>query len=283
MESLEKKPKVSIIMGIYNCEATLPRAIDSVLNQTYNNWELIMCDDASSDKTYEVACKYAKSHLNKIKVLRNDVNKKLAYSLNRCLKESSGEYIARMDADDINLPERIEKEVEFLSTHPEYSLVSCRAIVFDENGDRGIRDKAGEHFKEEMIKGLPFLHPTIMVRKTAFDKLNGYTVAKRTERGQDVDLYFRFFAMGFRGYTIEDPLYRYHESKKDYKKRNLKVAIGASKTLLYGHKLLSFPIRYRFYAFKPLISALIPTHIKYVRRTYIEGKVLKHHSNSRSL
>ena len=272
---MEKQVKVSIIMGIYNCEATLPKAIDSVLEQTYSNWELIMCDDASKDGTYEVAREYAERYPEKMKLLRNEENKKLSYSLNRCLEVATGEYVARMDADDLNLPQRIEKEAEFLNEHPEYNLVSCRAIVFDENGTRGVRDTAGEHFKEEMIKSLPFLHPTIMVRKAAFDQLNGYTVSKRTERGQDVDLYFRFFAEGYRGYTIEDALYQYHESMKDFKKRSFKVAINTCKTSIYGHKLLHFPLRYRIYVLRPLLSAMIPNRLKFLRRNYLESRQLK--------
>ena len=273
------QPLVSIIMGIYNCEKTLSRAIDSVINQTYSNWELIMCDDASTDLTYSIAESYSNNYPDKIRVLRNKENRKLAYSLNQCLSISSGLFVARMDADDYNLPNRIEKEVEFLVLHPEYDLVSCRAIVFDENGDRGIRDEAGEHYKEEMIKGLPFLHPTIMVRKESFDELGGYTVDKRTERGQDVDLYYRFFAAGMRGYTIDEALYKYHESISDYKKRSIKVALNLCKTRLYGHRLLRFPLKYRIYVIRPLVSAITPRRLKYYRRNIIENKKNNKKSN----
>ena len=270
----DRQVKVSIIMGIYNCEKTLPAAIDSILVQTYSNWELIMCDDASMDHTREVAMEYVEKYPDKIKLIKNEENKKLAYSLNRCLEIAEGEFIARMDADDLNLPERIEKEAAFLMEHPEFDLVSCRAIIFDENGDRGIRVTPGEHYKEELIKAVPFLHPTIMVRKTTFDQLNGYTVLKRTERGQDADLYFRFYAAGHRAYTIEDVLYKYHESIGDYKKRSFQVAINMCKTSLYGHKLLRFPLRYRIYVLHPILSALTPNYIKYLRRKHMERKEL---------
>ena len=273
------KTKVSIIMGIYNCESTLPKAIESILEQTYTNWELIMCDDASEDRTFEVASEYSKRFPCKIKLIRNEVNRKLAYSLNRCLEVAEGEYIARMDADDISLPFRIEKETEFLDNHSEYDLVSCRTLVFDESGDRGIRNYSGEHYKEELIQGVPFLHPTIMVRKITLDQLGGYTVAKRTERGQDVDLYYKFFAGKHRGYTLDDVLYKYHESMGDYKKRNLKMALGITKTCLYGHKLVHFPLKYRIYAFRPILSAMMPAKLKFLRRTLIESKELSESHN----
>ena len=98
---------VSIIMGIYNCAETLPEAIESILNQTYLNWELIMCDDGSSDDTWKIAIRYAEKYPDKIKILKNESNKGLNYTLNRCLKKATGKYIARMDGDDISMPERL--------------------------------------------------------------------------------------------------------------------------------------------------------------------------------
>ena len=106
--------KVSIIMGIYNCASTLSEAIDSILMQTFKDWELIMCDDGSIDNTYQIAKRYQKHVGRKIVLLKNDQNMGLNYTLNRCLAVASGEYIARMDGDDISLPTRLEKEVEFL-------------------------------------------------------------------------------------------------------------------------------------------------------------------------
>ena len=107
-------PTVSVIMGIYNCEKTLSDAIDSIINQTYSDWELIMCDDGSTDNTYQIATKYSEKD-NRITVIKNDTNSGLAFSLNHCLKYAKGEYVARMDADDISLPNRFEKQVAFLN------------------------------------------------------------------------------------------------------------------------------------------------------------------------
>ena len=106
--------KISVIMGVYNCESTLERAIESIVNQTYGNWELIMCDDGSTDQTYDVAKRYQERYPQKIKLLRNDRNMKLAFALNRCLAEVSGELVARMDADDRSCPERLQRQVCFL-------------------------------------------------------------------------------------------------------------------------------------------------------------------------
>lgn len=124
--------KVSIIMGIYNCAATLPEAIDSILAQTFSDWQLVLCDDGSKDSTYTVAESYQEKFPNKIVLLQNERNMGLNHTLNRCLQIANGEYVARMDGDDISLPTRLEKEARFLDAHPEYAIVSTPMFFFDE-------------------------------------------------------------------------------------------------------------------------------------------------------
>ena len=121
-------PKISIIMGIYNCAETLPEAIDSVLTQTFSDWQLILCDDGSKDNTYGIAKEYQGRFPEKILLLQNEQNMGLNHTLNRCLQVASGEYVARMDGDDISLPTRLEKEAAFLDAHPEYAIVSTPMI-----------------------------------------------------------------------------------------------------------------------------------------------------------
>lgn len=260
-----EKPLVSVIMGIYNTAKTLPNSINSLLEQTYENWELIMCDDCSTDNTYEVAMEYANKYEN-IKVIRNETNMRLAYSLNQCLKHVKGEYIARMDADDVCLPTRFEKQVEFLNKNPEYSVVGSALIPFDENGEREARVPKEKPAPRDMKRGVQFFHPTIMMRKEAYDALDGYYVSKRTRKGQDLDLWFRFFAKGFKGYNIQEPLLMYHESLNDYKnKRNVSYSWGMTKTALHGFRINRFPLYLYPWAFKDVVSALIPRWIRFRR------------------
>lgn len=269
-----KKPKISIIMGIYNCEATISECIDSILKQTYEDWELIMCDDCSRDKTYQIAKEYELRYPKKIKVIRNKENLKLAATLNNCLKLCNGEYIARMDADDICLPKRFEIQVRFLDNHLEYDVVGSRRIIFDDNGDLGIRGIYGESTKETMLKTVPFAHPTIMMRKSAYDKLGGYTVGNGLSRCEDLDLWFRFFYDGLRGYNLETPLLKYRESLNDYKKRKVKYGIETAKVLLRGYNLLGFTGIKKLRVIKPIISSILPNklirnwHNKKLKSTY---------------
>ena len=150
--------KVSIIMGIYNCATTLPEAIDSILAQTYSDWQLILCDDGSKDDTYVVAKAYQERWTNKIILLQNEENMGLNHTLNRCLRVATGEYVARMDGDDVSLPTRLEKEVAFLDAHPEYAIVSTPMIFFDENGNWG-RSHAIQNVTLSSIAQFIAMHP----------------------------------------------------------------------------------------------------------------------------
>lgn len=260
-----QEPLVSIIMGIYNCEKTLSKCIDSILKQTYTNWELIMCDDCSTDETLQLAMGYAERYPN-IYVIHNNTNKKLAYSLNRCLELSKGEFIARMDADDICLPERLFQEVDILKKNQEFDVVGSAIKIFDENGltgERAFQEYPSEHI---LLTTTPFSHPTILMRKEVYDSLEGYTVSKETSRGQDLDLWFRFYAKGYRGYNIQTPLLLYHESRYDFKKRNIKASIGYAKIFIKGYRLLNWPKYKYLFALRPIIVALVPKNIRYIYR-----------------
>lgn len=147
-------PTVSVIMGIYNCESTLSDAIDSIISQTFTDWELIMCDDGSTDNTYEIAKKYSVRYRN-IKLIKNNKNSGLAYSLNQCLKHVNGKYVARMDADDFCLPERFEKQVKFLDGNLEYQVVGSSVQLFDGINDLNIRQLKEIPEKKDLINGSP--------------------------------------------------------------------------------------------------------------------------------
>ncbi len=251
-------PKVSVIMGIYNGEKTMERAIDSIIAQTYIDWELIICDDCSTDDTYKIASEYAEKD-NRIKVIQNEKNMRLAYSLNHCLSVAKGEYIARMDDDDISLPERFEKQVKYLDEHPEMAVVGSAVIVFDENGDMGVRGLGIEYPIRKIVnRSTPFAHPTIMMRKSAYDLLEGYTVSPETLRAEDLDLWYRFRIAGLNGYTIQEPLLRYCERASDYKKRTLKAAIGIARVHRKYLRIMKLPHKWDYIIYRPIIGALVP-------------------------
>lgn len=252
---------ISIIMGVYNCESTLEEAIKSIIYQTYTNWELIICDDGSIDNTYNIA-KYFESQDPRIRVIRNKCNRGLAASLNECLKYINGDYIARMDGDDISEKNRLEVQVEFLKNHGEYDLVGTLMQSFDEKGKKHIIGIKEIPEKTDLPRFNPFHHATILMKSSVMEKLQGYRIAKNTQRAEDVELWFRFYKNGYRGYNLQVPLYRVREDEDAYRRRKLIYSIQASQVLYQGIRLIGLPCCYYIYIFKPVISWLLPVSIK---------------------
>ena len=254
---------VSIIMGIYNCAETLPEAIESILNQTYLNWELIMCDDGSSDDTWKIAIRYAEKYPDKIKILKNESNKGLNYTLNRCLKKATGKYIARMDGDDISMPERLEKEVNFLEEHEEYAIVSTPMIYFDECGEWG-EGKAIEIPKlRDFVFHPPFhCHAPCMIRKEAYDRVGGYTVDKRLLRYEDCNLWYKLYSKGYRGYNLQEALYKMRDDRNAFQRRTISSRLRAVYVQYNGFRMIHMPIKYYPYLViemsKSIVVGLMP-------------------------
>ena len=253
---------VSIIMPSYNTARYISDSINSVLSQTYNNWELIMCDDASTDNTYEIAESYRNRFPDKIILIKNKNNSKLSFTLNHCLEYASGEYVARMDADDKSLPQRFEKQVNYLQTHSEVDLVGSAMQRFNEKGLVAV-DKKPEHpDKYSLRKMIPFNHATIMTYKRVYDNLGGYVVSERTIRGQDYDLWFRFYHHDYKGDNLSDVLYLVREDEAAFKRRTFKVRLNGFKTACIGYKLLGFPKRWLIRpGFKMVAKSLVPTKL----------------------
>ncbi len=252
-------PKVSILMSVYNCESTVESSIESIINQTFTDWEFIICDDGSKDNTYEVV-KRAAEQEHRIILLKNEQNKGLSYSLNRCIKNARGEYCARMDGDDLCSSERLEKQVAFLDENPEYAFVSTRMTRFDENGTYSIPKPANSYSptKMDFVKGSPFCHAPVMIRKSAYDSVNGYRDIDKTIGVEDYDLWFRLYANGYRGYILQEPLYHMFDGRAAAKRRTFIRRIREAEVRAEGYKMLNIPFIYRIYVLKPLIIGLIP-------------------------
>lgn len=261
-----KDPKISIIMGIYNCEKTLSEAIDSILQQTYSDWELIMCDDGSSDNTYDIATSYAAQIPEKIIVLKNKKNQGLNYTLNRCLNQAKGMYIARMDGDDISLPERFYKEVEFLEQHQEYAIVSTPMIYFDESGEWGKGTAIEIPKVEDFVFHAPFhCHAPCMIRKEAFLQVGGYTVDKRLLRYEDCNLWYKLYAAGYRGYNLQEPLYKMRDNRDAYHRRTVATRLRAVYVQYTGFRMIRMPLKYYPYLIieflKSILKVVMPEKI----------------------
>ena len=184
------KPDISIIMSVYNGEAYLAEAIESVINQTFKNWELIVINDCSTDSTAEILEGFSKKD-ERIKVHTNEVNLKLPSSLNKAISLSEGKYIARMDADDICLSDRFLKQYEFMEKNSDVALSSCRFLtvkngVYASGGAGGRCDS--EALRALLLVANPILHPGVIAKAEVMKKFNYDTTLTCTE---DLELWTR--------------------------------------------------------------------------------------------
>lgn len=250
-------PKVSVIMGIYNCASTLQEALDSLYAQTFHDFEIILCDDGSTDETHSVAYKNQQEHRNVV-LLKNPHNMGLNQTLNNCLDVAHGEYIARMDGDDISLPERFATEVKFLEEHPEYAIVSSPMEYFDENGTFKVGRGKGEINKMDFLAGSPICHAPCMVRQEAYKAVGGYSVDKRLLRVEDYHLWFKMYAAGYKAFMLEKPYYRMRDDRNAVKRRKWSGRENEFYVKSIGFRMLGLPIWTQLYSLKPLVVGLLP-------------------------
>ncbi|BAL84396.1 putative glycosyl transferase family 2 protein [Selenomonas ruminantium subsp. lactilytica TAM6421] len=261
MGNSELSPRVSVIMGVYNAmgrKEQLLQSIHSILNQNYKNFEFIICDDCSEDDTCAFIKKIAE-YDDRIVLLQNERNMRLAFTLNRCLGVARGEYIARMDDDDVSYPDRLKKEVEFLDDNQEISIVGSNAEYIDETGVWGESNEIRYPQKKDLLWGPCFIHPSVMMRKNAIDILGGYN--NSTRRGQDYELWMRLYAAGYKGANIAEKLLQYRWDKEAYKKRKFIYRIEEAKIRYKGFKKLGLHPRGLLFVIKPLLAGIIPNKI----------------------
>ena len=161
-------PTISIGLPAFNCEETLALAIRSIVNQTYDNWELLVMEDGSSDRTLEVARRFSD---HRISVFSDNSHRGLVPRLNQAVEVSRGKYFARMDADDVAFPERLESQIDYLQRHSEVDLLGCRMLMFRDNGLAfGCRPTPQAHKEicRRPSSGFCIAHPTLMGRTSWF-------------------------------------------------------------------------------------------------------------------
>lgn len=204
---------ISIIMPVKNEEKYIFDSIQSVLSQTYKNFELIIIDDGSTDKTFEIV-KSIKD--DRIRLFQKE-NSGLIDQLNFGLKEAKGEYIARMDADDQISPEKLEEQMQFLINNKNIHLVGTNFYFIDETGEIVMQKKLPEHHKDIEFM-MPFidsvLHSSILTYKKVLIDSGGYN--KEYFCAEDDELFLRLLSLGYKMYNIQKPFYKYRLVDKPY-------------------------------------------------------------------
>ena len=170
---------ISVVMSVYNGEANIRETIDSILAQSFKDFEFIIINDASTDSTNQILEEYQQKD-SRIVLLKNSQNLGLTKSLNKAISYAQGKYIARIDAGDISLPQRLQKQVDYMKSHPDIGLLGTAArIVSQLSEDDGIEtdiiyDANHEEILRLMRRKNPFIHPTVMFKTDLFRSLGGY-------------------------------------------------------------------------------------------------------------
>lgn len=189
-----KIPEISVLMSVYNGEAFLAQALESILGQSFSDFELVVVEDASTDRTAQILAQYQAKDA-RIRVIKNTQNLGLTASLNRGLEVAQGRYIARMDADDISLPERFMTQYWFMEEH--LSVAACGSLVrvIDETGKMlGEKNLAlsYEDIKKKMLFNNQFIHSTLFFRASMLREIGGYD--ETFQKSQDYELMLRLCA-----------------------------------------------------------------------------------------
>ena len=206
-----KNPKVTVLMSVYNGDKYLNEAIDSILGQTFKDFEFLIVNDGSTDKTGEILKSYNDP---RIKMINNEKNIGLTKSLNKGLKLARGEYIARQDADDISMPGRLEKEIEFLEQNKSVGLVGTDYLIINEKGNVVHIVKClngNRELKAKLLEGNQFGHGSVILRRECIEKVGTYR--EEFKFAQDYDFCLRI-AEVYDVANISEPLYKWRIDSK---------------------------------------------------------------------
>ena len=189
-------PLVSVLLPVWNGEAFLEAAVESILRQTLSSFELIVIDDGSTDASAAIAARLARAD-DRVRVLRR-AHEGLSAALNAGIAAARGEYVARMDADDISVPHRLQKQVAYLDAHPACVAAGAWIEVIDEAGRHlGLKTfvETHEEISAALYRGIsPIAHPTIVARRDVLQAAGGYDA--RCYPSEDLDLWFRLAERG---------------------------------------------------------------------------------------
>ena len=262
-------PKISVIMSVLNGASYMDKGIQSIVNQTFIDWEFIICDDGSTDHTWDILQDYAKKD-QRIIPIRNDANKGLAYSLNKCIEKAKSEILARQDADDESELNRFEIQYPFVIEHPEYAIVGTSWNNISDDGCWQTIPIKSPNIKDLLWDG-GFMHPSWMMRKSMLQKVGYYTVSENTRRDQDYHLVLKIYGAGMKMCNMNDVLYNYTNDNSTFARtKNWRRVKGLMWIRFDGYRRNKLPFWCYIYVMKPFVKNLLPTAI--TKRYYLRNK-----------
>lgn len=247
---------VSIILPTYNGAQWIKRSIESVISQSYKDWELIVVDDGSTDNTAVIVANMAQND-SRIRYIKNDVNSGIQKTLNHGLKEARGEYIARIDDDDYWVDtDKLQKQVEFLDTNTDHVLVGTGVIIVDEGDNELFRylvPITNEAIQKRLLGKNCFVHSSVMFRKVSVMQFGGYSENVAEKHFEDYDLWLK---LGTIGKLANLPTYSVR-----YTMRN--SSLSAVNRVEIFHKIIGHLKKYKK-SYKGYYGALIRAYARYI-------------------
>lgn len=240
-------PLVSVIMGVYNTPIEyLKEAVNSILTQTYSNLEFVIVDDCSQNIEVVEYLNKANCDDDRVKLIRNEYNLGLTKSLNIAIRNSSGKYLARMDSDDISLPERIQKQVEYMEVHKDICLTGTDVIGFSDNGVIYDTGKLHNHISRQdvcnvrlLFENTGYAHPSFMIRKSFLD-INNIHYREDIKKAQDYALTTDCILAGGKRYLIEESLLKYRIHSKQISNESYKEQVECQAQTAYRRLRATF-------------------------------------------
>lgn len=259
MKNNSRQNKISVIMPVYNTEKYVWQAIDSILSQSFEDFEFIIIDDASTDLSYQICQEYAKKN-SRIRLYKNEKNLWISKTRNKLIELSTTDFIAPQDSDDISEKNRLEQEYNFLSTHPDYTVVSGNNIIINEYWKKIGRRIYSNNIKNVILKKSPISQWSSMFRKDIFLSLGWYDNSLLT--AEDYDLWLKMYARWYRIENLNMDLYfvrlRFEQTKSKRLKQTLKDTIFVQKRAIKDYKI-SPNISDIFYHFAEKILLFFPS------------------------
>jgi glycosyltransferase involved in cell wall biosynthesis len=262
-------PKISVLMSVYNGMSSVGQAIQSILDQTFRDFEFIIINDGSTDDTQKILKNLTDS---RVRIFMQS-NTGLTIALNRGLKSCRGEFIARMDADDISMPERLEKQLIFLNNNLEVGMVGTAFTEIDGKGQVLLKKPClieDNQLRKTLIKYNPFCHTSVMIRRSALTKAGFYD--ESFSYAQDYELWFRiaqYYQLANLPLFLTKKRIRSENISFAFESQQLKYAIKAR---IRGIQSKQYPFYLYIYLLWPLIVMNIPASIRTWIRKNIIGK-----------
>lgn len=269
---LDDYPLISVIMGVRFRRAEtdlLERAISSILGQSWSNFEFLICEDGSSETARNLLSEFAAQD-SRIRLIDGAGAWSLAAKLNRCICAARGAWIARQDDDDFSYSERLTAQMEHLYSHPEYGFVGC-SVDLEKDGVRvGCRQLPEHPQISDFFLVQPYIHPTLIFRRSVLEAVGGYCEAVRCNGCEDYDLLIRLHQAGFPGANLPTPYFSYTLPASGTHTRTFRMRLHEVETRFVRFRSLGLFPGALPYVIKPVLVGLIPDKLlNHLKKKYI--------------